>query len=379
MTRTKIIIGAIIVIFVIVGIWYGTAKNFTRKETIKIGGAFGQTGVCAEWGEGELKATQLAIDEVNRSGGINKKLIQLISEDTQCDNKTTVSAISKLINIDKVVAIIGPTWGDSFQAGYPLMQKYKIVSMNPSTALEAIEFQKQPLDYIFSTWFPQRYEIDALQKYAISMNIKKITIVHDQDPFGAMMMADLFEKQASKNNITVLEEYGLVTGTNDFKTIIAKIKSNTPDGIFVSFLGPEPKVIFLKQIRELGIDTKVFSSSDFQNEGLLKSFGSFMEGVIYAYPKTSVNYQNFVDKYKIKYNIEPQGPSAPNAYDAARAIIETLKHDVLTGDEIQSQLTKIKISGSIIDELSFSEITHQINGGDFEIKTVHNNKFEILK
>ena len=356
---------------------FGTKEEKT-KETIKIGGAFGQTGTCAEWGEGELKAAQLAIDETNSNGGINGKLIQLISEDTLCDNKTTVSAISKLINVDKVTAIIGPTWGDSFQAGYPLIRKHKVVSINPSTALEALEFQNQPLDYIFSTWFPQRAEIDALQKYAFSTGIKKITIVHDQDPFGAMM-AGLFKDEAIKNSIVILEEHSLITGNSDFRTIIAKIKSNMPDGIFVSFLGPEEKVKFLKQIRELGINTTVFSSADFQNEGLLSSLGSFMEGVIYSYPKISGNYQNFIDKYTAKYGVKPQGPSVPNAYDAARALIEALKYGVSAGDEIQNQLSKIKIPGTVVSELSFSEITHQINGGDFEIKTVRNNKFKTVK
>ena len=375
----KIIIGIIVLAVVVWGgvKLFGTKEEKT-KETIKIGGAFGQTGTCAEWGEGELKAAQLAIDETNSNGGINGKLIQLISEDTLCDNKTTVSAISKLINVDKVTAIIGPTWGDSFQAGYPLIRKHKVVSINPSTALEALEFQNQPLDYIFSTWFPQRAEIDALQKYAFSTGIKKITIVHDQDPFGAMM-AGLFKDEAIKNNIVILEEHSLITGNSDFRTIIAKIKSNMPDGIFVSFLGPEEKVKFLKQIRELGINTTVFSSADFQNEGLLSSLGSFMEGVIYSYPKISGNYQNFIDKYTAKYGVKPQGPSVPNAYDAARALIEALKYGVSAGDEIQNQLSKIKIPGTVVSELSFSEITHQINGGDFEIKTVRNNKFKTVK
>jgi len=104
-----------------------------------------------------------------------------------------------------------------------------------------------------------------------------------------------------------------------------------------------------------------------------------MEGVIYSYPKISGNYQNFIDKYTAKYGVKPQGPSVPNAYDAARALIEALKYGVSAGDEIQNQLSKIKIPGTVVSELSFSEITHQINGGDFEIKTVRNNKFKTVK
>src|SRR3989338_7541549 len=155
--QTKTIWAIIVIILVILGGWWLAQKpNTAAGETIKIGAALGLTGICAEFGEGELKATTLAVEEINAAGGINGKQLELISEDTQCDNKTTVSAFQKLINVDKVAAIIGPTWGDSFQGGYSFSQQAEIVSISPSTAIEALEISKQPVDYVFSTWFPQR-------------------------------------------------------------------------------------------------------------------------------------------------------------------------------------------------------------------------------
>src|SRR3989338_5570175 len=226
--QTKTIWAVIVIVLVVLGGWWLAQKpNTASGETIKIGGALGLTGICAEFGEGELKATTLAVEEINAAGGINGKQLELISEDTQCDNKTTVSAFQKLINVDKVAAIIGPTWGDSFQAGYPLLREKQVISVSPSAAIEALEFNRQPLNFIFSTWFPQRKEVTALQEYARSRRLTKFVIVHDTDPFGAMM-ASLFKEEAEKQKISIVEEHEVAVDTQDFKTIIARIKAKKP-------------------------------------------------------------------------------------------------------------------------------------------------------
>src|SRR3989344_3269492 len=105
MNKKYIIAICIIAILFLAG-WYFKAWNNGGGDEIQIGGAFGLSGICAEWGEGELKAAQMAADEAH---------IKLIVEDTQCENKTTVNAINKLIYADGVQAIVGPTWGDSYQ------------------------------------------------------------------------------------------------------------------------------------------------------------------------------------------------------------------------------------------------------------------------
>src|SRR3989338_2875266 len=332
--QTKTIWAIIVIILVILGGWWLAQKpNTAAGETIKIGAALGLTGICAEFGEGELKATTLAVEEINAAGGINGKQLELISEDTQCDNKTTVSAFQKLINVDKVAAIIGPTWCDSFQAGYPLLREKQIVSISPSAAIEALEFNRQPLDFIFSTWFPQRKEIAALQKHALSRELTRFVIVHDTDPFGAMM-ANLFKEEAEKQGISIIEEHKVTVGTLDFKTIIARIKSKKPDALFVSFFGPDSKAIFIKQARELGVTQDTFSSADIQNPALLSSFASILEGVIYTYPKGAGGFDAFAKKYADKYGVEPQGPSASKAYDAVTILVAAMKKGGTEGREL---------------------------------------------
>src|SRR3989344_4144241 len=85
--RVKKIIWIVAVTLVLTGgTWLVRESKAISDKTIKIGGAFGQSGICAEFGEGELKGATLAIEEVNASGGVLGKPLELISEDTHCEN-----------------------------------------------------------------------------------------------------------------------------------------------------------------------------------------------------------------------------------------------------------------------------------------------------
>lgn len=367
----------VVVILVLGGWWLAQRPNTASGETIKIGAALGLTGICAEFGEGELHASTLAVEEINKVGGVNGKQIELISEDTQCENKTTVSAFQKLINIDRVVAIIGPTWGDSFQGGYPFAGEKKIIAISPSTAIEALEITKQPVGFIFSTWFPARLEIDALQKYAKEKGWKSIMVVHDQDPFG-IMSAAVFKEQANGNGIQIVDEHEVAVETADFRTIIVKIKSKKFDAIFSSFITPESKAIFIQQTRQLGVSVPILSTAEIQNPMLLSSFSSVLEGVIYTYPKGATGYDVFAEKYKERFGVEPQGPSASNAYDAVNILVAAMKKTGTNGVDLKRELLSTELPGATYDVLQFSG-KHQITGGEFKIKTIKNGQFVLVE
>lgn len=377
--KNKIIIGLVVILAIFAVFYYLNNKksvdNKTEKgDVIKIGGAFGLSSYCADFGEGEKMAVELAIDEVNSKGGVNGKKIELFIEDTQCDNKGTVNAISKLVNIDKIDAIIGPTWGDSYQSGFPLLRKEKIVAISPSAAMESLEFTKSPIDYVYSTWFPQRIEINLLQETAKKRSLNKFIIINDNDPF-AEMMVDLFKKQSVLNGIEVLYSEKVNAGTDDFKTIITKVKSYPDVAIFASFFSPDSKARFLKQMRDLGLKNQVFSSSDIENPDVLNAFRGSLDGVIFASPVISQK-ADFINKFKNKYGVEPRGPSVGQAYDAINILLEALRKNGV--NNLEETLLEVSVPGVTVDTVNFNE-KHQVSGGKYIMKTVKNNQFVELE
>lgn len=358
-------------------LYYAFVGSKPANEGIKLGGAFGLSGNCAEWGEGEKMAAQMAVDEINAQGGINDTKINFIIEDTQCENKTTVNAVMKLVHADGVEALIGPTWGDAYQGANAVLNDAKVVGVSADTAMEALEFQNQPIDYIFSTYAPQRNEIAALQDHAKATGIKKVSMVWDQDPYSTMMTR-LFKEAAPAHDVSITDEHEMPIGAQDFRTIITKINNMKPDAVFISFLAPHTKASFLKQAKELGFNGVILSAADIQDESVLKSFGALMDGVIYTYPVANAGQKAFRDAYYAKYSAEPQGPAAVNAYDAVYIIVEAMKGGVKTGTEIRDALLNVRIKGAFVPDLGF-DAKHQIEGGTFELKTVHNGAFVPLK
>ncbi|MBU3668433.1 MAG: amino acid ABC transporter substrate-binding protein [Candidatus Taylorbacteria bacterium] len=353
------------------------SKDDTSRRVFMIGGAFGLSGQCAEFGEGELKAAQLAIREANKEYESSGVSFELVVEDTECEYKSTFNAINKLIHVNKVSMIIGPTWGDSFQSAVPLINKSKIPTISPSAAMEAIHLQKQPVDYYFSTWFSGNSEMTAIQNQMNKIGHKNVVVVHDQDPFG-VLMSEIFNGLAHENGINLVDTYDSVTGTEDYRVILSKISSAKPDAVFMSFIGPDSKVKFLKQAREFGLTLPMYSASDIQNETLLKQFGSYMEGVTYSYPKTSGLYDIYVDRYKSEYGSVPQGPSSANAYDAVKIATASMIQAYDENVPIRDVLTKIKLKGYSSEVLGFNEM-HQMQKAESLIKTIKEGKFVEVK
>lgn len=373
------IYGGVILLIVVGGVsavFYRNDGKNTVSQNLRIGGAFGLSGNCAAWGEGEFEAAKLAVADINAAGGMGGKTLEMVVEDTQCENKTTVNAVNKLIRADKVLAIIGPTWGDAYQGAAAVLREAQVVGISPDTAMEALELQNEPIDFIFSTYPPQRAEIAALQAYAGTKPGRTIAMVWDQDSYSTMM-THLFREVAPANGLAIGSEHELPTGNQDFRTIIAKIKKENPYGIFISFLAPHTKASFLKQAKELGVSSLILSAADIQDESALESFGRYMDGVIYTYPKQAAGQAGFVEKYRVAYGKEPQGPAAANAYDAVRILAKAIETGARSGEEIQAALMGLEMPGTFIGTLDFNE-KHQVHGGEFEVKTVRQGKFTVL-
>lgn len=344
---------------------------------IKIGGAFGQTGICAEFGEGEFRAATLAVEDINASGGILGREVVLIAEDTLCENKGAANATRKLVDVDKVSAIVGPTWGDTFQSGYPISRAAHVLSIGPSSALESLVYTGVSNELVFSTWFPQNLEIDALQTHIASQGLKTVLIIHDQDPFGAMM-GMLFKDQASRNGLEVIGEEVILTDQIDFRTFIARMKAKKPDAVFASFVSPEHKAIFFKQAKELGFATRLFASADTENPALLASFSGALEGIVYTSPKGASGYDEFAQRYEKRFG-EKARVSSSHAYDAVNVLVAAIKKAGTTdGLALERALLSVEIPGVTYNTLRFSD-KHQIIGGEFIIKTVRDGKFVVLK
>ena len=154
-----IIVAFVVVIGAVIGIGMTKKSANASRSVIKIGGVFDTSGDASAYGEAEQKGANFAVKRINAAGGIkvNGKTytVEMINKDSKSDNTEAAAVTTRLINNDKVNAIVGPVTTAATQAAIPAATKGQTPMMSPTAGADSITVQKdgkvQP--YVFRAQF----------------------------------------------------------------------------------------------------------------------------------------------------------------------------------------------------------------------------------
>lgn len=336
-------------------------KNSTgSKEMVTIGFLAPLSGDAASYGLSILKGAQLAVKEADL------KNVKLVTEDSKCDPKEAVSAINKLISVNKAKIIIGEVCSGATLAAAPIAEKNKVVMI--SAASTSPELTKQ-------AWVFRTVPSDALQgafgaKLVADKGYEKLAILYSNEEYG-LGFAKVLEEKFPKLDGKVVASEAFERGTVDLRTQLTKIKESDADAIYIISNSPDSAVAALKQIKELGIKATLFGSEGLKSEDIIKGAGSTADGMILT--SVSIGNVGFITKYRREYNEDP-GPFAAQAYDAYKAVALVLEQGASTGEEIKKALQNLDFQGAS------GTINFDSNGdieGNYQVYMVRDGKFEL--
>ncbi len=363
----------VILLSILLGIT-GCAKE---EGVIKIGAILPLTGDAALYGQNAKEGIDLAVEEINSDGGVLKREIKIIYEDTQADPKIGVSAFQKLIKVDKVNAVIGSITSSVILAVAPIANKEKIVVLSPAATSPKVT---EAGEFIFRNWPSDAYEGKIMAEYVYhNLNLKKISLLLINNDYGKGL-EQVFVKEFNRldGEIGIIETFN--PKETDIRTQILKIKNSKSDGLYIVGY-PEEFVIILKQIRELRLKTQLLSTSAFQDKEIIEKCGIASEGVIYPYPvepdPNNPVVANFEKNFNNKYRKKP-GIVCDTGYDALKMIVYAIQlENGSSGSEIQRGLHSIKNFQGASGVMSFDR------NGDIEkimeIKTIKKSEFVKLQ
>jgi len=305
----KIIVGIIIVVIIIAGVWYRIEKNSIEEEVIKIGAILPLTGEAAAWGQASQRGIELAVGETNK----NNKKIEMVYEDSQGSASNAVSAYEKLTKINKVDAIIGPLLQMEVSAIAPLADRDKFPVITPSyTPISNRSDPRNPL----LIWLDATVEAENIASYVYDQGISTVSVLGTQDSWEkevSMAFANKFESLGGEVSFIDL----LKIDEMDVKTSATMAIKNKPDAIF---LGTYYQFLNLIRVfKELGYQGKLYSievDEYLANES--KGFSSGLQFISSGSYKEEFK-KKFEEVYRIKSNI-PAGQS----YDAMNILISFL-------------------------------------------------------
>jgi len=373
---TKTIIWLVIIIVVIAGIWWGVSRKLAQsptveKKVIKIGAILPLTGDAADIGQGQKNAIELAVASLeDLYPNID---IQVIFEDDRLRMNDAVTAVHKLISVDKVDAIIGPSWSGATLAVAPIAESSKVVLISPSASSPSITTSG---DYIFRVFPADDELVKIVANFTLNdLKLTKAAILFDSTNDAFVQERNYIKSEFEKLGGEIVAEEAFKTKDKDFKTQLLKIKSSKAEVLFFSAY-PTETGIFLKQAKEMGLKIpRISLDTIVENPEVIDTAGEAAEGVIYLIPAKPDNkeYFNYITVYKEKYGKEPPALSA-EAYDALILAVNAILKSDGTKEDIKNQLYKI---GQNYMGAS-GEITFDENGDvhkQYTFKTIKNGKF----
>ncbi|MEP7234284.1 MAG: ABC transporter substrate-binding protein [Ignavibacteriota bacterium] len=296
-----------------------------NSDEILIGEYASITGQTATFGQSSHAGTTLAVDEINSAGGVLGKKIKLISEDDQSKAEDATAAVQKLINRDRIVALLGEVASSRSRAGGPIAQQAKIPMISPASTNEEVT---KIGDYIFRICFIDPFLGEALANFGMkTLHAKRAAILLDTKQDYSIGLANAFRTTFRKISGDIVSEQAYSSGDKDFRAALTSIRASNPDVIFVPGYYSEVSLI-VRQARELGLTCPLLGGDGWDSPELTKGAEKDFNGTYFSNhfstedPDPAV--QNFIKKYMAKYNAEPDAMAALG-YDATNILADAIK------------------------------------------------------
>ncbi len=347
------------------------ASTKPSGSPLKVGYLTPLSGPVALYGAMEKISVALAEEDLNKTGGINGRPVQVIRYDSPFDPKQAVTLVRKLATDDKVFAILGPFSSGEFDVAAPLANELQIPIVGMKTTKPGFSEQYRPWEFRVTVTddLHTKAVIAAFKKQ--NPSVKSILIVGDtKESVSESMVKEVFPRFLKDAGYQIQDTVGYDSGTTDFSAIATKIKDMKPEAIAYSATPKGNPVGFAKELAALQVKVPVMVSVHFVPGPLVTQAGPAMEGwlatAFFDPTSTDPKAQDFVKRWQSIADADPTvvKPVKPfveaNSYDAAMILGEIMRKAGLT-PETPLQEARAKIRDGLQALKGYKGITGEIS------------------
>ena len=289
-----------------------TNTSNQSHNIIKFGSILSLTGEAASYGTQMQQGMEIAMQEIN-SDSTSKFKFEIIYEDSKFDPKEAVNSCKKLIEIDKVNAIVGITGSKNALAITPIANEKKIIIIDALSSSSKLTTEGG--DAYFRIMPSDNFAGKFIANWAFNDGFKKAAIIYVNDGWGNEIK-DITTKTFLNLGGKITNTEAINAGVSDFKNVLTKLRNDLPDIIFLLTYSPEAGII-VKQSRELKIAAKFMGSDNLSASEFAKNREKEVVGVMLALPGSGKGniYEKFKKKYEEKFKSTPS-INTIKSYDA---------------------------------------------------------------
>lgn len=328
------------------------ASTDSNANEIVIGEFGSLTGTTATFGISTRNGIDMAIDAINKSGGLLGKQVRVIVEDDQGRPEEAQTVVTKLINKDQVVAVLGEVASSRTMAAAPVAQQNGIPLISPSSTNPKVT---EIGDFIFRVCFIDPFQGLVMAKFATNtLKVKNVAILRDIKNDYSVGLADVFIDNFQKMGGKIVGNESYSEGDTDFSAQLTSLKAKNPEAIFLPGYYTEVGLV-VRQAKSLGLNVPFLGGDGWDSPKLVEIGGEALNGSYYSNhfavtdPKPQI--QDFVSQYKTRFGATPDA-LAGLGYDAANILFDAIKRANSTdGAKVRDALASTKdfqgITGTI--------------------------------
>lgn len=352
-----------------------------EKNPIKIGHLCALTGDFSMWGQAANNSLLMEIEKINAAGGVLGRPLKLIYYDERGNQIEAVNVANKMINSDKVVAILGPNESGIAisvtpainKAGIPLIA---IAATNPRvTQPDENSVEKN----VFRVCFIDPFQGKVAAQFAYDkLNVRKAAVLYDVGSDYSAWLTKYFEAAFTEAGGELVAKEAFRSGELDYRAMLGKIREKDPGYLFLP-VSQKEAALAAKQARDLGMKCILMGGDSWASPDLITLGGSAIEGA-YCINMAAIEdpeIQEFVKEFKDKYETEPLMPTSVLAIDALHVLVDAIERAGTTdGPELVKAINETKdlkvlttgnftIDKATHNPLNRPAIIQQVKNGEF--------------
>ena len=310
---------------------FGQNKPTVGSDTpIKIGVFLDLSGRTSQFGRSTLQGIMLAADKINEVGGIHGRRLDILAKDDEGRPEYAADVAKKLIEQDRVVALLGEVASGLSLAAAPKAQAGRVPMISPSSTHPHVTAVG---DYVFRVCFVDPFQGEAMADFAVlTLKARKAAILTDFNSPYSKSLAESFASRLESLGGQIVTNQVYVQGDRDYMAQLVSIRAKRPDVIYVPGYYGEIGLI-AKQLKQLRLRQPLLGGDGWESDQLWQLGGLSLNGSYitshYAADDPSTVVRQFVVDYKARYATLPDSLAALG-YDAMGVLAEALRRSGTT-------------------------------------------------
>ncbi|WP_108880159.1 ABC transporter substrate-binding protein [Anderseniella sp. Alg231-50] len=291
-----------------------------HADSIKVGSAGGVTGPIAELVATIVKGRDLARDQINAEGGLLKgDKLEMVIGDSACDPKAAVDAVGKLVNVEQVVGIVGPSCSGATNASVQAVTIPAGVAVLSDSATAPSVTELKDNDTVFRVAPSDAYQGLAIAQLVNKAGIKKVAMTYSNDDYNAGI-AKVFEEEFKKMGGEVTANQAHEPNKASYRSELQTLTQGGPEAIAIFAYYGSSGITIIKNSLENGLFGKFFAADGMFDQSVIDQIGADnLKGNIQITQASSdtadASYQAFAEAFKAT-GADPAAPYAAHGYDA---------------------------------------------------------------